>query len=180
LALFRTGKTAAARLEAAALKRKIDAGGDPVGDIVEGRAAPTVNDLCDRFIADYVPRKRASTQTSYKQIINAEVRPALGRLKVGAVTFADIDGVHQAITKRGRLYRANRVLSLLSHIFTLAIKWKMRPDNPCKGIERNEEHQRRTGTVSSRGDTACDMESGIRVSVDPSGYRLSASRMSIV
>jgi integrase len=34
-------------------------------------------------------------------------------------------------------------LALLSCMFALAIKWHMRTDNPCKGVERNPEHQRR-------------------------------------
>jgi integrase len=75
--------------------------------------------------------------------IASEIIPALGRLKVANVTFGDIDAVHRAITKRGRPYRANRVLALLSRIFSMAIRWHMRADNPCKGIERNQEHKRR-------------------------------------
>ena len=31
-------------------------------------------------------------------------------------------------------FRANRVASLLSKMFNLAIKWKIRPDNPAKGL----------------------------------------------
>jgi integrase len=101
------------------------------------------HDLCDRFIADYVPRKRPSTQKSYRQKIEAEIRPALGRLKVAEVVFADVDGLHRTISKRGRPYRANRCIALLSRMFSLAIRWGMRTDNPCKGIERNQEHKRR-------------------------------------
>jgi integrase len=40
---------------------------------------------------------------------------------------------------KGSPYAANRVLSLLSKMFSLAIRWKMRSDNPAKGIERNTE-----------------------------------------
>jgi integrase len=140
---FPDWKTGGARIEAVELKRQIDRGGDPLGDVVAGRAAPTVADLCARFESEYLPRKRPSTQTTYRQQIAAEITPALGRLKVANVTFADIDGVHRMITKRGRPYRANRVLALLSRIFTMAVRWHMRPDNPCKGIERNQEHKRR-------------------------------------
>jgi integrase len=134
---------AGAREEAKALRRAIDAGGDPVGDLRSEREAPTVNDLCDRFVAEYLPRKRPSTQKTYGQQITSEVRPALGRLKVANVAFANIDGLHRAITKRGRKYRANRVIALLSCIFTMSIKWRMRADNPCKGIERNDEAKRK-------------------------------------
>jgi integrase len=140
---FPEWKTGAARIEAAELKKRIDRGGDPLGEIVAGREAPTVADLCERFIADYLPRKRPSTQVTYRQQIAAEIIPALGPLKVAEVTFADIYGVHRAISKRGRPYRANRVVALLSRIFSLAIRWHLRTENPCKGIERNPEHQRR-------------------------------------
>jgi integrase len=140
---FPSWGTAAARIEAAALKRRIGQGADPLGEIVAGRGAPSVTDLCTRFETEYLPRKRISTQKTYRQQITGEILPTLGRLKVADVSFADIDGLHRAITKRGRPYRANRVIALLSRIFSMAIKWRLRADNPCKGIERNQEHQRR-------------------------------------
>ena len=133
----------AAREEAKRLKRAIDGGADPIGDLRTHRAAPTVNDLCDRFIAEYLPRRRASTQRSYLQHIEAEIRPVLGRMKVAAVSFADVDALHRSISKRGVPYRANRTLATLSAMFSMAVKWKLRADNPCKGIERNQEHKRR-------------------------------------
>jgi integrase len=34
------------------------------------------------------------------------------------------------------------MVAILGKMFTLAIKWKLRADNPCKGIERNQEHPR--------------------------------------
>jgi integrase len=140
---FGDWKTGAARVEAAELKRRISGGGDPLGVIKAARAAPTVTDLCDRFIAEYLPRKRASTQKTYSQQIASEIKPALGRMRVAEVTFADIDTLHRAISKRGRPYRANRVLALLSRLFSMAIRWHMRADNRCRGVERNLEHQRR-------------------------------------
>src|SRR4051794_12784728 len=45
---FPDWKASAARAEAAELKKSIDRGGDPVGEIRTGREAPTVADLCDR------------------------------------------------------------------------------------------------------------------------------------
>jgi integrase len=139
---FPDWKTAAARAEAAELKKRIDRGGDPLGDIHDGRKAPTVGDLCDRFVAEYLPRKRPSTQKSYQQQIEGEIRPALGRLKVAEVVFTDVDGLHRAISKRA-LYRANRCVALLSRMFSMSIRWGLRTDNPCRGIERNQEFKRR-------------------------------------
>jgi len=138
---FPDWKTAVARSEAAELKKLIDRGGDPLGDIKAGREAPTMTNLCDRFIADYLPRKRPSTQKSYRQKIEAEIRPALGRLKVAEIVFADVDALHRTISKRAP-YRANRCIALLSRMFSMAIRWGLRTDNPCRGIERNQEHKR--------------------------------------
>lgn len=140
---FPDWKTAAARTEAIDVKKRVDRGEDPVGEIRAGREAPTVADLCDRFEAEHLPRKRPSTQKTYKGQIDGEIRPALGKLKVAEVTFADIDDLHRKITKRGRPYRANRVVALLSKMFALAIKWRLRTENPVRGVERNDEQKRR-------------------------------------
>jgi integrase len=132
----------AARDEAKRLKRLIDTGHDPVGEHQAGKAAPTVNDLCSRFEKEHLPKKRLTTQRDYKQQITADILPAIGKLKVAAVTYSDIDTLHRAISDRAP-YHANRVLAVLSKMFSQAIRWKWRTDNPCKGIERNQEQKRK-------------------------------------
>src|SRR6516164_9869142 len=139
---FPDWSTAAAREEAKRLKREVDGGADPVGEYREARAAATVADLCDRFERDYIPRKRSSTQQSYRQQIAADIRPAFGRMKVAAVSVADVDAWHRKMSTRAPIH-ANRALAALSRMFSLAIRWGLRSDNPCKGIERNQEHKRR-------------------------------------
>lgn len=52
----------AAREEAKRLKRKIDGGGDPIGEQRADREAPTVNDLCDRYEGEQLSKRRPSTQ----------------------------------------------------------------------------------------------------------------------
>jgi integrase len=136
--------TVAARNEAAERKRDVDRGGDPVADLVAIREAPTVSDLCDRFIREYLPRKQLRTRRIYQLQIEHEVRPALGRYKVADVEFAQVDALHRKITARGAPYMANRILALVSRMFTLAIRWQLRSDNnPCRAIEKNREHKRR-------------------------------------
>ena len=134
--------TAAARSEAASLRRRIDQGEDPLGAIRVGRHAPTVADLCDRFAEEYLPKKRPGTQRDYRAIIATEIVPNLGSFKVADVTYSDVDRLHRKITKRGATYQANRVVALLSRMFSLAIRWLYRTDNPAKGIERNAEEKR--------------------------------------
>jgi len=134
--------TGAARDEARRLKRLIDGGADPLGELEGERSSPTVADLCTRFEAEYLPRRRPSTQRTYRNQLNAEIRPRLGRLKVAKVTFADIDALHRDLSARAP-YQANRIAALASRVFAMAVKWGMRGDNPCRGIERNQEQKRR-------------------------------------
>jgi integrase len=134
--------TGAARDEAKRLKRLIDGGADPVGEQEGERSSPTVADLCTRFEAEYLPRKRASTQRTYRNQLNSEIRPGLGRLKVARVSFSDIDALHRELSERAP-YQANRIVALASRVFAMAVRWGMRTDNPCRGIERNQEAKRK-------------------------------------
>ena len=133
-----------ARRRAQKLRRLIAEGGDPLGDIEAERAAPTVAELCDRFEQEHLPRKRPSTAEAYSRMLRLHVRPFFGpHVKVADVVFADVDALHRRVTKAGGNYIANRVVAVLSKMFSLAVRWDMRADNPCKGIERNLEHYRR-------------------------------------
>jgi integrase len=103
-------------------------------------------------------------------MINKHLRPFFGKFtKAVDVEFADIDKLHREVTAGGSRYAANRCVALLSRIFSLAIRWKMRPDNsnPAKGIERNPESKRKrylSGDELARltkalAETACRGES---------------------
>jgi integrase len=130
---------AAARDEAKLLKQEVDRGGDPLGKDQVDREAPTVKDLCDQFEAEHIDKLRDRTQYDYRGIIRHHIVPVLGKLKVAAVGFKDVERLHRKISAP---VRANRVIAILSKMFALAIKWQLRPDNPCKGVERNREHAR--------------------------------------
>jgi hypothetical protein len=135
-------KVAAARHEAAEWKKRIDRGEDPLAEIEADRSAKTVADLCARFEAEHLPKTRPATVRDYKAIISRDILPALKHQKVAEVTFSDIDGLHRKITARGAPYVANRAVAVLSKMFSLAIKWQWRSDNPAKGVERNQETKR--------------------------------------
>jgi integrase len=134
---------AGAREEARKLKRKIDAGGDPLAEIEAERGAATVDALIERFLEEHVSRKRPHTRYDYRNVIERHIRPAIGRMKVAEVAWADIDALHRKITKAGHHTQANRVVAVASKMFSLAIRWKMRADNPCTQIERNAEQKRK-------------------------------------
>ena len=104
-------------------------------------AGSTVNELADRFETEHLTKRRPSTVRDYQTMLRLYVRPDLGNRKVAAVEREDIEKLHAKIAKKAP-YAANRVHSLLSVMFAKAIGWKMRADNPAKGIERAPEQKR--------------------------------------
>ena len=139
---FPAWRTAAARLRAAELSRIVDQGGDPQGDTDALRDAPAVADLAERFRREHVAARRPNTRRDYDLLLRNEILPAIGRLKVAAVTSSEVDHLHRKITERGCAHQANRAAAVLSKMFSLSIRWRMRSDNPVQGLQRNPEHPR--------------------------------------
>jgi integrase len=141
---YPTWTVGAARIKARTYRRLVEDGGDPLADIEEERAAPTVWELCDRFQAEHLPRRRPGTAKNYALILRLHVRPHFGpHVKVAEVTIDDIEKLHRKITNAGSPSAANRTVATLSKMFSLAIRWGMRADNPATGIERNPETGRK-------------------------------------
>ena len=129
---------ATARAEAKRLKLELRANGsDPLARLELERSAPTMADLCERYLEEHASKNRPSSQEDAPRIVRMFVLPAFAHKKVAEITFADCDGLHRKISRRGTKHRANRVIALLSKAFNLSIRWGWRLDNPCKGIERN-------------------------------------------
>ena len=145
---FPAWSATAAREEARALRRKVDAGIDPLaeraardGAALAERTAPTVADLFARYAAEHLPRKAPRSAADDRSMWEKLVLPRLGRLKVTAVTPADIDALHAEVGKT-RPVRANRVVEVVRKAFNLAIRWGWRADNPASGVHRNHEERR--------------------------------------
>src|SRR5262249_50592858 len=137
-------RTTQARDKARELRREVEDGGDPLGEIEEERAAPTMGDLIERFRAEHLPKKCPSTVADYERILSNHIAPHFGQhVKVTDVNFEDVDALHRKITKTGATYAANRCIAVLSKMFALAIKWRLRESNPAHGIEKNREYHRR-------------------------------------
>ncbi len=132
---------AAAREEARRLKRRVNLGFDPMGERHIERAAPTVADLAARYMEEHAVRKVPRAQKDDRSMLDQIILPAIGCLKVHEVRHEDIDRLHHDVS-RTRPIRANRMAQLLSRIFTLAVRWGYRADNPVKGLHRNPETKR--------------------------------------
>jgi len=133
----------AARERAIQLRGKLLDGVDPLQQRVEARSEPTVEDLAKDYLDRYAAaHKRATSIRNDRQMLKNIVEPAIGTLRIRAVTRRDIETLHHGMKKTP--YRANRVLALLSKMFTLAMEWGWRGDNPVKGIPRFAEDKRET------------------------------------
>ncbi len=116
-------------------------GNDPVADDRAFRTAPTMRELAADYLEQHaLPKKRARSVENDRSMIDRIILPRLGSKKVNAVQSRDIHALHVAM--KGTPFQANRVLALTSKMFSLAIKWGWRSDNPVKGIERYHEERR--------------------------------------
>src|SRR5262249_24949433 len=66
-------------------------GGDPSADRHALRAAITISELCDLYLADAKGRIKASTLALDKSRIETHVKPLIGHLTVRSLTAADIE-----------------------------------------------------------------------------------------
>ena len=126
---------------AAGLRRQIDSGLDPRKQRRDEQEAPSVGDLCSVFQRDHLPSRRPSTQAEYRRIIARHIIPRLGQRKVAAVTREDVAAMHREIAVQ-HPYQANRIVALVSVLFSLAVERGMRADNPCARIPKAPEERR--------------------------------------
>ncbi len=116
-------------------------GRDPSAEKSAARAAPTMKELCSKFIEEYSklhnkPRTVATNELNIKN----HIVPRLGRMKVHEVTRAHISEWMTALSDRPII--ANRSLACLRKMFNLAEVWGYRPDgsNPCRHVQKYAEN----------------------------------------
>ena len=134
---------AAARARAAEIVTLAKTGRDVAGKTPRGRGSATVADLAQRFMDDYVPAHlKPSTARLYRKIIDNRILPRLGKRRVSDIGKSDVSTLHHDM--RDVPDHANRTLSVLSRMLTLAEVWEMRPEgaNPCRHIKKYPEHKR--------------------------------------
>jgi integrase len=131
----------AARVEARRLRVEVDDGVDPLREQQIARGEPTLADLANDYIEQHaLVKKREKSVHEDRRMLENIVKPKMGKLRVSAIDSTDVERLHNSL--KSTKYQANRVLALLSKMFTFAMKRKMRLDNPAKGIERFHEDKR--------------------------------------
>ena len=113
------------------------------------REAPSVDDALGRFFDETVPERIASgrmterTAREYGKHARRYMSPALGVMKVKAVTRRDVERLASSLADRAA--QRNRVIAFVSVLFNWTERWEWRSQrtNPVRGIERAREKPRR-------------------------------------
>ena len=132
-----------ARGDAKAVLQAVAQGTDPADARKSFRNAPDMGHLLDRYVADHIRKhNKPSVRAELERVVDRYIRPALGSLKVAAVTRADVEKLHRSLAETPR--QANVVRSICSKVFNLAEEWEFRPEgtNPCRKVARYAERHR--------------------------------------
>lgn len=132
---------AKARELARAMLVDVAAGKDPVADLTIERNAPTMVELCDKYMKEHAPKKK--TKREDEKRIDSIVKPKLGTKRVKDVASDDIEDLRTRMVSVPIQF--NRTRALLSKMFNLAEKWKYRPQgsNPTEHVDRYPERKRK-------------------------------------
>jgi hypothetical protein len=131
-----------AREKAAEARRDIMLGGDPARSRSVQKSAPTVAQLCDRYIAEHVNVHNAkSTAKEVRRIVATRIKPKLGQVKVPDLAREDVRRWHLGM--KSIPSEANRALAYLRKALNLAVReWNLRPDNPAQAMKLFKETKR--------------------------------------
>lgn len=116
-------------------------GGDPAADRAKKRAEWTFGDLFKWYLEHHAKLRKRSWEKDEANYNNH--LSDLARLPASKVTRSVVRQKHEAIGKNAGPYAANRVLSLVSAVFSKAIDHeKFDGANPARGVEAFPEQSR--------------------------------------
>lgn len=131
-----------ARKQALTLLGDVAQGKDPSARRIKQEGV-TVAALAEAFLAQHVgPRRKPRTAELYRDLIKRIIVPSLGRRQATDIKSADVERLHHSL--REGPYQANRVLAVLSVMFSFAERHGHVPDgsNPCRRVEKFRESAR--------------------------------------
>ena len=130
-----------ARKRAAVVIDRIKRGEDPVPAPPEPDL--TVAELAERFLRVHVMvHCKPSTAATYRFMLDKHILPVLGGKAIGEVGRREISALHHLL--RDTPNTANRVVKILSKMFSLAEAWDRIPlgRNPCRSVRRYKTRSR--------------------------------------
>lgn len=150
-----------ARTIAEELRVVVAKGGNPSRQRQEQRHAATLSDLAKYYCDEYGPAKGLKERTIHdaRHLLDEFLVPDYGNRKTYDFQIGDVRKLHGHVRDEAGRYQANRLLAVLSRMFSLAQEQRWRPDNPCMGVDKFPEDVRRvyfTGMELPQLLEACD------------------------
>jgi integrase len=134
---------AKARARAEAIMAEVALGGHPAAARRTAMEALTLSEFADVYRQNHLKvHLKQSSQDTFEVFLSAYILPALGGKKLVDITPPDIEKMHAGLKETP--VAANRAVSLLNSMLTLARRWgHVQGPNPCEGIRRFKEHPRK-------------------------------------
>src|SRR5664280_1823362 len=103
----------------------------------------------EEFLEDWItkavqPRTRASTLASYRSVLDAYVKPEIGRIRLDKLSALQLQGLVAKLTERGLSPRTVRyALALVKSALHTARRWRMLAWNPMDEVDlpRQNRHE---------------------------------------
>ena len=130
-----------ARKKAHNLFATISNGADPNADRRRKRDVQTVSELAETYIERHAKQTKRTWAEDQRRLTKY-ILPALGSRPLASVNRADISHLHDKIGRKAKV-EANRVVALVSVMFSKAEEWGSLPDghpNPAKRVKPFTEH----------------------------------------
>jgi integrase len=98
----------------------------------QGKEVPTLNEFGPRFIDNYAKanRQKASGVHSKEQILRKHLYPRFGDKRLDGIDDEHVQALKAALTHRSKK-TVNNVLTVLSKLLKIAVKWKVIKALPC-------------------------------------------------
>jgi len=114
-------------------------------DPLDGRPPTntTIKQFAKTYVQDYAKRAKKTWREDERRL-EKHIVPTLGSHSLIDVQRPDVARLHQKLGQ-GTPIEANRVLALVSHLFTKAEEWGYVPaghPNPARGVQKNKEKAR--------------------------------------
>jgi integrase len=136
-----------ARARAHEIKAQIAKGEDPRAERRERAEAPTVEEFA---VNDYLPfaREHKRSWRDDEVRLHKEILPRFGKRRLADLTTREIQSMHSQLRSSMAPATANRYLSLLQRLFSLANQWGVTERNPARFVKKYKEDNARERYLS--------------------------------
>lgn len=137
----------------------------------EIRRAPTVSEFAGEYLIRWASRKAAASEREDTRMLEKDVKPTIGHLKMQDVRRRDVIALLDTIADRNAPIAANRTAALLSRLFNFAIERGVIDASPCVRLPIQKETPRKRALSDDEilqfwnGLPAAEASEGVRLAL---------------